>query len=223
MHLRFIKPILTTNEQEWQQDAQSFELEFHKKNLFRQSDAFMEETAQIFESFGFSSNQFAGKTVIDIGAGSRLRGRFFQNSDIIAIEPLAAKFMAEISWCDLSTAKKVFSEPAEVLIPEITGSADLVFSLNVLDHCFDFNRIVSNALCYLKQDGFCFFSFDSHLHVSKGHPLILTESACRKTFVEAGFKIINYQLGFSPEYQKQRGRNGYDGNSPCLNFWLGKQ
>jgi hypothetical protein len=217
-----IRPILTANENLWQEQAQSFELDFHKGNLFRQSDAFVDETNRLFESFGFQADQFVGKTIIDIGAGSRMRANFFSGADIVAVEPLASKFIEEIPWCDLGSAKKVISEPAEVLIPELVDKADFIFSINVLDHCYDFTRIIDNACRYLKSDGLCFLSFDSHLHTSVGHPLILLEKPCRKIFTNAGFRILDFKIGFSQSYQIYRGRNGYDGNSPCLNFWLGK-
>lgn len=220
--LGLIKPILTANEKEWQEEGQSFELNFHKGNLFRQSDAFVDETNRLFEGFGFHTDQFIGKTIIDIGAGSRMRGKFFSGSDIVAIEPLASKFIKEISWCDLNSAKMVISEPAESVISELVDSADFIFSINVLDHCFDFNRIIDNAYQYLKSDSLCFLSFDSHLNISVGHPLILLEKACRDIFVKAGFRIVDFKQGFPQEYRIYRGRNGYDGNSPCLNFWLRK-
>lgn len=58
---------------------------------------------------------------MDLGAGSKLRTKFFTDAKIIAIEPLAEKFMKEIEWCDLKDAYRVYSRPAEDFIGELEG------------------------------------------------------------------------------------------------------
>lgn len=215
-------PKLRTAFKTWRNRDQEFELNFHKTNQFRQSAAFDEETRLLFTDFGFSPDQFAGKVIVDIGAGSKLRGTFFKDSRIAVVEPLASRFLQEISWCDLHKAEQIFSEPAEKFIDELEGKADFVFSINVLDHCYDFEQIVKNIYQYLSPSGLAFLSFDSHHKTSEGHPLVLTKPICEKVFVKAGFHILKSQVGFSPDYFQIRRRNGYNDRSDCINFWLTK-
>ncbi len=204
----------------WKRESHEFELEFHKNNKFRQTEAFMEETSELFGSFGFAPRQFVGATVLDVGAGSKMRGKYFEGANIIALKPLAQSFIAEIPWCDLKDAAAVYSTPAEELIPDLIGRVDFIFSLNVLDHCYDFEAIILNLASYLKQGGLIFLSFDSHFTASVGHPLVLTEAACKSAFARAALSISSFQRGFPKDYEKLCGKKGYDGSSACLNYWL---
>ena len=52
-------------------DAQAFEIDFHMRNKWRQSSAFLQSSKRIFRSWGFALDAFSGKVVIDVGAGSR--------------------------------------------------------------------------------------------------------------------------------------------------------
>jgi 2-polyprenyl-3-methyl-5-hydroxy-6-metoxy-1,4-benzoquinol methylase len=172
--------------------AQSGELEFHKKNEWRKNnELFLKSNFTLFSNkFGFDENEYAGKNVLDLGCGSKLRAKFFKNSFIYALEPLANKFIEEIEWCDLNDAHKVYSLPAEVLVDEIVGEMDLVFSINVIDHCYDFEIIVNNLYKYIKKDGLCLLSFDLHDKIDPMHPIILTDEFAIKVFEKIGFKLI---------------------------------
>lgn len=208
--------------EKWQQEAQSFEFEFHKTNKFRQSDEFMAETSHLFRSFGFLPSNFAGQVIVDLGAGSRMRGKFFLRARQVIIEPMADKCLSEIAWCDFQDAEQIYSLPAEETIADLIGKVDFLFSLNVLDHCYDFEKIVWNVYQYLKPGGSAFLSFDSHFETSVGHPLILTESICSKIFKKNGFTITKFSEGFQGEYARLMRKPGYDNTSNCLNYWLKK-
>ena len=106
----------------------------------------MNQTNLLFEHFGLKPGDYSGKTVIDLGAGSKLRSRYFSEAELIAIEPLADRFLKEIDWCDLAQAHEVYSVPAETKIESCVGRADLLISINVLDHCYDFERIIEGVL-----------------------------------------------------------------------------
>jgi 2-polyprenyl-3-methyl-5-hydroxy-6-metoxy-1,4-benzoquinol methylase len=217
-----VKPKIREPKDKWLKEAQAFEFDFHKNNAFRQSDEFILETKQLFRSFGFHPNDFINKTILDLGAGSRMRGKFFSGAFQIIIEPMAERCMKEIPWCDFKDAGQVFSLPAEETIPDLKGKVDFLFSINVLDHCHDFESIVANIYLYLKPGGKAFLSFDSHFEISLGHPLILTESICSKIFKQQGFKIDKITEGFHREYAKSSGKPGYDNSSNCLSYWLSK-
>jgi len=203
--------------QDWEQKAQEGEFRFHRTNKWRQSEDFMRQTRKLFDYFGFDQESYQGKTIIDLGSGSKMRCKYFKNADLICIEPLADRFIKEIQWCDLSEASKVFSTPAELLIEECVNKADLVMSVNVLDHCYNFENIIENVYKYLKKGGMAFLSFDKHDITDEMHPLLLNEDVCQKIFNEKGFKIKHLTKGCG-NILKTYGHGEY-----CLNYHLIKK
>jgi hypothetical protein len=201
----------------WQETAQEGDFEFHKSNLWRQTDDFMTETSRLFQHFGLGSQEYSGSTVIDLGAGSRLRSKYFSGAEIIAIEPLAERYTTEIEWCDLSDAAEVYSRPAEEKLHECVGRADLLISINVLDHCYNFDVILGNIRDYLKPGGLAFLSFDKHLDADSLHPLQLTEEFCEQIFRSKGLRIQNFTRGFGDALDD---RQTYGHGPYCLNYWL---
>lgn len=189
------------NIEDWE-FAQKGELDFHRTNKWRKDNQkFLDSNYNLFKNkFEFDENEYSGKNVLDVGCGSKLRAKFFKNSFIYALEPLANKFMEEIDWCDLSDAHKVYSVPAEQLIPEIIGDMDLVFSINVIDHCYNFIDIVNNLYQYTKNDGLCLLSFDLHDKIDSMHPIILTDEFATNTFLETGF-LISKKIETSPYHK----------------------
>ena len=204
----------------WYRQAQEGELAFHKKDQKRQSSDFDENSKALFEHFGLHREQFRGGTVIDLGAGSKLRSKYFEAAELIAIEPLASRFLEEISWCDLNDADAVYSEPAECLIQDCVGRADLLVSINVLDHCFDFDQIVANIRAYLKPEGLAFLSFDEHKYRDTMHPLILSDDFCREVFERKGLSVHQHSKGFGARKDISKGKDTYGHGDFCLNYWL---
>jgi 2-polyprenyl-3-methyl-5-hydroxy-6-metoxy-1,4-benzoquinol methylase len=202
----------------WSQQAQEGEFRFHAGNEWRQSDDFMRQTVRLLDNFGFTPTQYDGRAIIDLGAGSRLRTKYFQGARIIAIEPLADRFIEEIEWCDLGDAAEVYSVPAEERIEQCGGRADLVISINVLDHCFDLQRIIENVRFYLKSDGLAFLSFDKQKKADRMHPLKLDETICEKIFEQAGFVVERLTRGTNGILPRDVYGHGYY----CLNYWLRK-
>jgi 2-polyprenyl-3-methyl-5-hydroxy-6-metoxy-1,4-benzoquinol methylase len=224
IHFGFLKvKKLTESKDAWQREAQAFEFEFHKNENFRSSDVFIEENDLLFTSFGFKKHQFFEKTILDLGAGSRMRGKFFENSYQIIIEPMANKCIEQIKWCDFLDANELYSKPAEEKIIELENKVDFLFSINVLDHCYDFPKIIENIHFYLKPGGLTFLSFDSHFTTSIGHPLILTKKICDDIFVQKGFQITKFSTKFNKPYFSRFKKPGYDNTSDCLNYWLIKK
>ena len=202
----------------WQDKAQPGEFNWHVKNKWRPSPAFMEQTIGLFDWFGFHREQYAGRTVIDLGAGSKLRTKYFLDARLVAIEPLADRFRAEIDWCDLDDAAVVEALPAEQLIDAHVRTADLVISINVLDHCFDFERIIENVMAYMRHDGTAMLSFDKHTKTDSMHPLVLTEEVCEATFDKYGLRVVEVTKGGNGMLR----RNTYGHGPYCLNYRLVK-
>lgn len=212
-------PVTKIGRSQWHVQAQPGEFEFHLTNNWRRTDDFMAQSVKMFDHFGFDRDAYRRKVVIDLGAGSKLRTRYFRGAELIAIEPLAARFQAEIDFCDLGDASEVYSTPAEDRIESCVGRADLLVSMNVLDHCFDFPKILENVRDYLKDDGLAFLSFDKHEEADEMHPLELTEEICERLFHECGLRITKRSQGFG----NLLGELQTYGHGPyCLNYWLVK-
>lgn len=202
---------------DWQEQAQEGEFEFHRNDEWRPSEDFMRQTQALLSSFGFDPHAWADKTVVDLGAGSRLRTKYFVGANLIAVEPLGDRFMAEIPWSDLCDATALYSRPAEERIDDLVGNVDLLVSINVLDHCFNFDRILRNIHDYLKPDGIAFLSFDRHETPDDMHPLVLTEDVCEEALSAADLEVVQMSRGASglAENSQTYGHGDY-----ALNYWL---
>jgi len=176
--------------EQWQSAAQCGELDYH---VFRkeQPDEQLEKINRaLFEGFGFSEKDLVGKTVVDIGAGSHLRTRFFQGAKIMAVEPLAKEYLDKITWCELNAADVVYPVSGEERINDLDGTADLVVCINVLDHTYNPAAIVENVEKYLREDGQFLLSVDLHGETNDGmHPVDLTVSSIVELLCERGFVI----------------------------------
>lgn len=130
-------------------------------------DAFISESGpQIDDAFDqLWRRPFAGRNLLDVGCGSRLRTIVFQDSRITCIDPLldeyrrlnAGAFAAE-------NVVATFANPAETTIPTLHDSQDLVFCWNVLDHCTDWRRVLCNVAGYLRPGGIVILGTDCHVH-----------------------------------------------------------
>ena len=85
---RALGPLLG-RKRSWGWLAQRAELHFHQNDTWRQIDEFRRHSEALFEHFGFSRDSFVDKTLVDLGAGSRLRTAYFRDARIVVIEPLA--------------------------------------------------------------------------------------------------------------------------------------
>lgn len=204
-------PQLTEDVGSWRDNAQPGELAFHKRPNERSSERWGELNRALWQRYGFESSDFRGKTIVDVGAGSRLRTLYFEDVRIIAIEPPAQQFIEEVEWNDLDRAASIHALPAENEIPELIGVADFVVSVNALDHGFNFTDTVVNTRKYVKDDGCAFLSFDQHHTPESMHPLVLTDEIARVVFEAAGWRVSKFTEQF----------RYHGGPGPqALNYWL---
>jgi 2-polyprenyl-3-methyl-5-hydroxy-6-metoxy-1,4-benzoquinol methylase len=201
----------------WRKKAQTGELAFHRQDTWRPSENFAARNASLFERFQFRPDQYVSKTVIDVGAGSKLRTKFFQGAELLAVEPLADQFRSEIPWSDVYDSQEVYAVPAEEFIPACEGRCDLVISINVLDHCYDFAKIITNLRRYMRADGLMFLSFDKHDKTDSLHPLSLNEEICQQIFEDNGLSIERSTTGFGEGWD---GPPTYGHGPYAMNFWL---
>jgi SAM-dependent methyltransferase len=177
--------------------AQPDELQFHKTNKWRQSEDFMNQTISLLKFWGYKSDDFADQLIADLGAGSKLRSKFFQRARIIAIEPLANEFIRSIDWTDLNDAYRVYACPAETELTELAGQIHFLMCINVLDHVYDYKKILQNVSKMLKPKGEFLLSVDLHTNgkVDPMHPVNLDEDCLKRSLLASGLKIVREYRG----------------------------
>lgn len=202
---------LAIDTETWTNVAQPGELAFHKRPNIRSGEDWEKTNAAFWERRGFSPDGWTGKFIVDVGAGSRLRTLYFKGARIAAIEPLADKFMAEVEWQDLDRADEVYAVPAEEGVAELHGRADLIVSMNALDHGYDFEAAIANISRYLKPDGVAHLSFDPHDRPDDLHQLLLDDRSAREVFAHCGLKVERFE---------QWGRYHAGPGPKALHYWL---
>lgn len=190
----------------WRRLSQPGELAFHQQNDWRASPAFMEETVHLLEGFGFHRGDFAGELIVDLGAGSKLRSRFFTDAKIIAIEPLADEFR-HIHFCDYDQAHAVHAEPAEAHLPQYDGKIRFLMCLNVLDHVYDYQAVLQNMRTLLQPGGVLLLSVDLHeaAQADPMHPVNLDKPTLRRAVEQTGFMILREFDGMPDGKRKSYG------------------
>jgi len=176
----------------WKYFAQPGEFYFHRDvgGEFRLSSEFKDQTSEFFKKNGFSEHAFEGKNVLDIGAGSRLRCKYFVNAQLYIIEPLAAQF-TNLQQSDLLDAKEVISKQAEERVDHFQNRFSFVMCLNVLDHCYDERKVLENIHFYLEENGIFLLSVDLHETKDPMHPISVSEDRLDKLLSECRFETIS--------------------------------
>lgn len=79
--------------------------------------------------------------------------------------------------------------PVEKDIAELHGRADLIVSVNALDHGYDFEAAIKNLRGYLKPDGRAYLTFDQHEKPDDMHQLMIGDSKAKEIFTRNGFVV----------------------------------
>lgn len=137
---------------------------------------------------------FAGKNVLDVGCGSRLRTSVFASSRIACIDPLIAEYRA-LSADPYGGANVVaaHSLPAETFVPSLRNSQELAFCWNVLDHCTSWHRVLRNIVAYLRPGGLLILGTDCSVHDGIHAPINGGGAAITRALDRAGVRLA-YEL-----------------------------
>jgi SAM-dependent methyltransferase len=179
--------MLAIAREKWAAEAQPGELEWWYTNM--PTIEATEAQAQREFGFDFLRREFDGKTIMDIGCGPTVLTGWFAGAEIVAVDPLAEVYRT-LSGNRIALAANVYTQPAEVLIPAMIGRADAVFSVNALDHAYDFGACLWNIAAYLKPSGLAFIDVD--IHPSWGdskHPLRMSRREVELSFNQNGLCI----------------------------------
>jgi ubiquinone/menaquinone biosynthesis C-methylase UbiE len=104
------------------------------------------------------------KVILDLGSGpagvakgihEMIKNNEIQNCNVIATDPLMEFYKNDIGILKEDENLKLFSDKGETLNLK-DNSVDIIISTNVLDHCEDVDRLISEAYRVLKPNGFFF-------------------------------------------------------------------
>ena len=181
---------------------QAFEINIHLGDNIRRSKEFPAQTARLFAKYGFTDDkEFEGEYVVDVGAGSRMRGIIFKGAKLVAIEPMSAILLNYISKSEKnaqeqshmdffkpSVVHQLYAQAAEQRVCELEGKVAFVFCINALDHSYapDLSRTA-----FLKM-GEKLLSVDLEHAPRLGHPWHLTQSTIEKEIRRNNLRIINF-------------------------------
>jgi SAM-dependent methyltransferase len=158
----------------WETKGQEMELDFHKSGRgdWRWNERWDEARITLKKQFKFDFDQFAGKTLLDIGCGPKSMLDWWNGKYKYGIDPLASDY-AKInpsritSWDILD---KVYVSPAEVLHEDLIGKVDFIWSHNALDHCYCWETVLDNVNQYLKVGGSVYIGTDTDKDPNPNHP-----------------------------------------------------
>ncbi len=162
----------------WKNTHQAFELNYHKHSNFRwpgRESEWNEQWNNIFELFGeFSKDSFSSESILlDIGCGSKPALEWFNNGIKYNIDPLLQEYLKikQIShYWETFNKEQLINAPAEELQNNLINKCDFIICWNVLDHSYNWRKILENAANYLNKNGVFLLGTD-HGHKSHiGHP-----------------------------------------------------
>ena len=192
--------LYTLNYNEWEEAHQPYELEFHKRPNFRWKEfkyhyRWDDCWNKLFERFmEFNKKQFKDSDMIlDVGCGSRPCLVWFESGDKHYLDSLIDEYM-EIDemkkyWEPVNTSN-LYNQPAEMLNDELRGKFSFILCWNVLDHTYDWKKIIDNISLYLKDDGVALIGNDFGVKGgSLGHPGIYPKSDFYEK-IEEYFEIV---------------------------------
>lgn len=169
---------MNKNYNEWKNIHQAYELKYHQQGNFRwpgREEIWDEQWDNIFSLFAKQSkDQFTDdSTLIDIGCGSRPALDWFTHGKKYNIDPLLNDYLKidvlKGHWNSFSE-DQLISAPAEDLQSSLVQKADFILCWNVLDHTYDWQKILNNCYQYLKPTGTFILGTDHGGKEHIGHP-----------------------------------------------------
>lgn len=158
---------------EWENTHQEWELLYHKQGNYRLKEELWNQVwDNVFSGFmEFAPDKFKGNDVLfDLGCGSRPALSWFTKGTKHHLDPLLSDFKEIPAMKNFWENEQHFhSQPAEVLVEELVGKCDYVHCWNVLDHTYDWRKIIENFCLYSKSGGIALLGTDMGPTPSIGH------------------------------------------------------
>lgn len=179
----------------------------------------------IWGRFGYFPTAFVGKRVIDIGCGPTGRCSCFVGVELIGIDPLAVEYAA-LPNGRMASYQTIYYYPGERNVEGLNDTADLVVSLNCLDHCRDAQAVIENMARYLKPGGIGLLSTDVDIgngHMDPLHPLRLLPETITDLLEATGVEITLHEQGRSYPRVEEGGKivwqDGWCGGEYVAHHW----
>lgn len=141
--------------------------------------------------------------ILQIGSGPEDVINYFDKGELYGVEPLA-DFFREKGL--LKKDKVNVIQGVGENLPFKDNYLDIIIIINVLDHCQDPQKILSEIKRCLKHEGILYIRtyvrptiflpflkiiWKTKVSTAKGHPHLFTENSSRKILQESGFTILN--------------------------------
>lgn len=127
---------------------------------------------------------WAGKTVLEIGAGPLGLGRWFEGATVVKLDPLHNEYVS-MGYPAVEHACSAYAEA----IPFPDDYFDAVYSVNAIDHVDDFAKAISEVERVLKPDGE--IRIETHYHVATAtEPIVLNDETVRAAFKRFGVSLL---------------------------------
>jgi SAM-dependent methyltransferase len=177
----------------WETKGQEMELDFHKSGRgdWRWNERWNEARETLRSHFKFDFLNYDGKTIVDIGCGPRSMLDWWTAEAKYGIDPLSGEYKTINSnrRNSFDILDKVFDQPAEVLVEELVGVADFVWTHNALDHCYCWETVLDNVNQYLKSGGTVYIGTDTDKDPNPNHPGISSKQALIDKIESLGWTI----------------------------------
>ena len=114
------------------------------------------------KSIGIDFKELKGLTIYDIGCGPAGIFTIFDQSTVLAIDPLLEQYDSELSIFQKSNYPWVQFQESIIETFKFKKQADTVFCLNVINHVIDIPSTLSNLNRATKLNGEFIISTDAH-------------------------------------------------------------
>ena len=174
------------DKQQWQEENQTFELDFHSKENYRWTPEFWTAWSKHFCDWcGVALPDYKDKVVLDVGCGSVPAIDCFGYSTRFYIDPLIeeyAKIPETSEYWDSHHLVNSCSVPAEERISSLIGVCSFINFWNAIDHAYNWRKCIDNVTQYAREGCIMCFSTDYNAHT--GHtgidnPTELYETLCK--------------------------------------------
>ena len=209
---------LTHPYRDWELHSQSAELTWWQDHPPPSLQEAIEQSTALLDRWGFALDQFANANVIDVGCGPTGRLSAFSGGNFVAVDPLIRKY-ATIG-APLKRYRQWFECPAERRIVDLENWADAIFSINALDHGFDFCAAIINLRSCLRLGGLLFLSMgvDNPHAPDHAHPLRVTNEFVTRFLTVVGFSVDRISRGRSYLHPDGTWQDTYSGG-PAYHWW----
>lgn len=191
------------DKQQWQDECQTFELDFHQKENYRWDRAGFEAAwAKHFEEWCNVNplyhipSEYHDRVVLDVGCGSAPAIDYFEHSVKYYIDPLISEYIQIPDVSEYWTPQHEnhsFTVPAEESLPVLYNACSFINWSNAIDHGYDWRVALDNVTSYAREGCVMYFSTDYAPHT--GHTGIDDPAELFK-MLEKEFDILKDEPGY---------------------------